>query len=117
MDSLKLFISLYGHKLPVLCMDISSDGDILVSGSADKNLKIWGLDFGDCHKSIFAHADSLLQVQEEREKRLEEVFESALDNLNEDRYAPKELVPDEGYVGVPGKETKDTSDGLNEYGF
>ena len=57
MDSLKFFISLYGHKLPVLCMDISSDGDLLVSGSADKNLKIWGLDFGDCHKSLFAHAD------------------------------------------------------------
>lgn len=51
---------------------------------------------------------TLLQVQEEREKRLEEVFESALDNLNEDRYAPKELVPDEGSVGVPGKETKET---------
>lgn len=180
MDSLKLFLSLYGHKLPVLCMDISSDGDILVSGSADKNLKIWGLDFGDCHKSIFAHADSVMDVkfvrnthymfsvgkdrlvkywdadkfellltleghhaevwclavssrgdffvtgshdrsirrwdrteepffiEEEREKRLEEVFESALDNLNEDRYAPKELVPDEGSVGVPGKETKET---------
>eukprot|EP01018_Ginkgo_biloba_P035815 Gb_01026 [translate_table: standard] len=56
-DSLKFFLSLYGHKLPVLCMDISSDGDLLVSGSADKNLKIWGLDFGDCHKSLFAHAD------------------------------------------------------------
>jgi WD40 repeat protein len=57
MDSLKFFLSLYGHKLPVLCMDISSDGDLMVTGSMDKNLKIWGLDFGDCHKSIFAHAD------------------------------------------------------------
>ncbi|WOL09865.1 WD repeat-containing protein 3 isoform X1 [Canna indica] len=179
-DSLKYFLSLYGHKLPVLCMDISSDGDLLVSGSADKNLKIWGLDFGDCHKSIFAHADSVMDVkfvrnthymfsvgkdrlvkywdadkfellltleghhaevwclavssrgdfvvtgshdrsirrwdrtdepffiEEEREKRLEEIFESDLDNLNEDRYAPKELVPDEGSVGVPGKKTKET---------
>ena len=25
-DSLKLFLSLYGHKLPVLAMDISSGG-------------------------------------------------------------------------------------------
>lgn len=57
MDSLKFFLTLYGHKLPVLCMDISSDGDLIVTGSADKNLKIWGLDFGDCHKSLFAHAD------------------------------------------------------------
>lgn len=57
MDSLKFFLSLYGHMLPVLCMDISSDGDLIVTGSADKNLKIWGLDFGDCHKSLFAHAN------------------------------------------------------------
>lgn len=56
MDSQKFFLSLYGHKLPVSCLDISTDGDLLVSGSYDKNLKIWGLDFGDCHKSIFAHA-------------------------------------------------------------
>ena len=61
-DSLKFFLSLYGHKLPVLSMDISSDSTLLVSGSADKNIKIWGLDFGDCHRSLFAHADSVIQV-------------------------------------------------------
>eukprot|EP00803_Ostreobium_quekettii_P008903 evm.model.scf_770.6 EVM.evm.TU.scf_770.6 scf_770:32955-36394(+) len=62
MDSLKLFLSLYGHKLPVLSLDISSDSQLLVSGSADKNIKIWGLDFGDCHKSLFAHRDSVTHV-------------------------------------------------------
>uniref|UniRef100_M8C6Y1 WD repeat-containing 3-like protein n=1 Tax=Aegilops tauschii TaxID=37682 RepID=M8C6Y1_AEGTA len=59
LDTLKFCLSLYGHKLPVLCMDISSDGALIVTGSADKNLKIWGMDFGDCHKSIFAHTDSV----------------------------------------------------------
>ena len=54
-DSLKFFLSLYGHKLPVLCMDISADSTLLATGSADKNLKLWGLDFGDCHKSFLAH--------------------------------------------------------------
>ncbi|EIE21123.1 transducin family protein [Coccomyxa subellipsoidea C-169] len=62
MDTLKFFLSLYGHKLPVLSMDISSDSTLLISGSADKNIKIWGLDFGDCHRSIFAHSDSIMQV-------------------------------------------------------
>jgi U3 small nucleolar RNA-associated protein 12 len=62
-DSLKFFVSLYGHKLPVLTMDISSDGALLASGSADKNLKIWGMDFGDCHRSLFAHGDSVMAVQ------------------------------------------------------
>ncbi|GBG68516.1 hypothetical protein CBR_g3060 [Chara braunii] len=61
-DSLKFFLSLYGHKLPVLSMDISSDGALLASGSADKNLKIWGMDFGDCHRSLFAHQESVMQV-------------------------------------------------------
>ncbi|XP_057983987.1 uncharacterized protein LOC131168514 [Malania oleifera] len=180
MDSLKIFLTLYGHKLPVLCMDISSDGDLIVTGSADKNLKIWGLDFGDCHKSIFAHADSVMAVQfvcnthylfsvgkdrlvkywdadkfellltleghhaevwclavsnrgdfivtgshdrsirrwdrteeqffieEEKEKRLEEMFESDLDNTFENRYAPKEEVPEEGAVAIAGKKTQET---------
>ena len=49
-DTLKFFLSLYGHKLPVMCLDISYDGNILISGSADKTVKIWGLDFGDCHR-------------------------------------------------------------------
>lgn len=61
-DSLKFFTSLYGHKLPVLTMDISQDSTILVTGSADKNIKFWGLDFGDCHRSIFAHSDSIMNV-------------------------------------------------------
>lgn len=62
LDSLRFFLSLYGHKLPVLAMDISSDGTLLASGGADKNLKIWGLDFGDCHRSLFAHQDSIMAV-------------------------------------------------------
>ena len=61
-DTFKFFLSLYGHKLPVLALDVSSDGTLLASGSADKNLKIWGLDFGDCHRSLFAHDDSVMQV-------------------------------------------------------
>ena len=54
---MQFFLSMYGHKLPVLCLDISSDSTLLVTGSADRNVKIWGMDFGDCHKSIFAHDD------------------------------------------------------------
>lgn len=25
--------------------------------------KIWGLDFGDCHKSIFAHDDTIVRIK------------------------------------------------------
>jgi WD40 repeat protein len=48
-------------------MDISYDSKLIVTCSADKNVKIWGLDFGDCHKSIFAHDESITQVAFEKE--------------------------------------------------
>lgn len=53
-------------QLPVLSMDISDDSKLVVTCSADKNVKIWGLDFGDCHKSIFAHDESIMQVAFEK---------------------------------------------------
>lgn len=62
-DTLKLFLTLYGHKLPVLSIDISHDSKIIITSSADKNIKIWGLDFGDCHRSIFGHQDSIMNVR------------------------------------------------------
>ncbi|CRK93008.1 CLUMA_CG006559, isoform A [Clunio marinus] len=63
MDTFKFFLSLYGHKLPVLCMDISYDSTLIATGSADRNVKIWGMDFGDCHRSLFAHDDSVMALQ------------------------------------------------------
>ncbi|KAK9755554.1 hypothetical protein RND81_01G034100 [Saponaria officinalis] len=180
LDTLKFYLTLYGHKMPVLCMDVSSDGDLIVTGSSDKNLKIWGLDFGDCHKSIFAHAASVMDVkfvpnthyvfsvgndrllkfwdadkfellltleghhaevwclavssrgdfvvtgsqdksirrwdrtdepffiEEEKEKRLEEMFEADLDGAFENKYGPKEELPEEGAVAAAGKKTQET---------
>lgn len=62
-DTMRLFLNLYGHKLPVLAFDISSDGTLLATGSADKNLKVWGLRFGDIHRSLFCHTDSIVCVR------------------------------------------------------
>lgn len=62
-DTLKFFVSLYGHSMPVLCLDISSDSEYIITGSADRDVKLWGLDFGDCHKSFFAHDGSVTCVK------------------------------------------------------
>ncbi|KAK5201967.1 WD40-repeat-containing domain protein [Cryomyces antarcticus] len=62
-DSLKLCHNLYGHNLPVLKMSISSDSKLIATCSADKSIRIWGLDFGDVHKTFkVAHQDSVMQV-------------------------------------------------------
>ena len=62
-DTLKFYLNLYGHKLPITCLDIAHDNKTLISGSADKNVRIWGLDFGDLRKSIFAHEDVITCVK------------------------------------------------------
>ncbi|KAF4533428.1 hypothetical protein B566_EDAN001153, partial [Ephemera danica] len=62
-DSLKVFHTLYGHSLPVLCMDISYDSALICTGSSDRNIKIWGMDFGDCHKSIYGHDKSVASIK------------------------------------------------------
>ena len=54
--------SLYGHKLPVMAMDISDDNDIIATASADKTVKIWGLDFGDCHRYVCMWMDVWMYV-------------------------------------------------------
>uniref|UniRef100_A0A182M2S4 Small-subunit processome Utp12 domain-containing protein n=1 Tax=Anopheles culicifacies TaxID=139723 RepID=A0A182M2S4_9DIPT len=63
MDSLKFYLSLYGHKLPVVAMDISYDSTLIITGSADRTIKIWGMDFGDCHRSLLAHDNTVTAIQ------------------------------------------------------
>lgn len=62
MDTLEPAMNFYGHKLPVMSMDVSSDGLILATGSADKTVKLWGIDFGDCRRSLRAHDDSVVSL-------------------------------------------------------
>jgi U3 small nucleolar RNA-associated protein 12 len=76
-DSLKLFLSLYGHKLPALAMDCSDDDVLLASGGADKTIKIWGLDFGDTHRTLHGHDDSITDLRFVR--RTHQFFTSSKD--------------------------------------
>ena len=54
-DSHKHFLSLYGHKLPVMTVAFSDDSEILASAGADKSIKVWSPKFGNCLRSIRAH--------------------------------------------------------------
>lgn len=61
-DTLRFYLSLYGHKLPVTGVDISADSKLLISCSADKNIKVWSLEFGECRKSIYGHQDVITGI-------------------------------------------------------
>ncbi|KAJ1617578.1 WD40-repeat-containing domain protein [Pavlovales sp. CCMP2436] len=62
-DSFKFYLSLYGHKLPALAVDVASDSAIVATGSADKSVKLWGLDFGDCRRSLSGHTEAVTAVR------------------------------------------------------
>lgn len=47
-------------------------------------------------------------MQEEKEKRLEEMFEADIDNAFENKYVSKEEIPEEGAVALAGKQTQET---------
>lgn len=53
---LDLRISLYGHSLPVRSFSISEDSRLLLSCGADKLVKLWGLEFGECKKTFVGNA-------------------------------------------------------------
>jgi U3 small nucleolar RNA-associated protein 12 len=61
-DSLKLIFSVSELTMPALCIDISSDGMLMVSGCVDKKLRIHEPNFGEIKKNILAHQDSLTKV-------------------------------------------------------
>uniref|UniRef100_A0A8B9P921 WD repeat domain 3 n=1 Tax=Apteryx owenii TaxID=8824 RepID=A0A8B9P921_APTOW len=58
-----LAVSLLDCTVKIFYTDTLKDGALIATGSADRNVKIWGLDFGDCHRSLFAHDDSVMYLQ------------------------------------------------------
>jgi len=56
-------LPMYGHTSSVLSVDMSSDMQLIVSGSSDKTIKIWDAQTGDMLNSIEAHVRSVFQVE------------------------------------------------------
>ncbi|ROT67348.1 hypothetical protein C7M84_014583 [Penaeus vannamei] len=63
-DTLKLYHELYGKSLPSTCMDFSTDATLIVTGSKDSSLRIYGTDFGDMRKLLKnAHQGGVTDLQ------------------------------------------------------
>ncbi|CAE7469653.1 Wdr3 [Symbiodinium microadriaticum] len=46
-----------------MALDVSDDSQMIASGSADKNVRLWSTQFGNCLKSLKAHEESVMQVK------------------------------------------------------
>lgn len=55
----ELKLVLYGHSLPVRQFSISTDQKLLATCGADKLVKLWGLEFGECRKTIVGDSQSV----------------------------------------------------------
>ena len=66
-DKFEHLLTLEGHHSEVWCMAVSSLGDFVVTGSHDRSLRRW------------ERTDEPFFVEEEREKRLESLFEADLE--------------------------------------
>lgn len=67
MDKFELLLTLEGHCAEVWCLAVGSLGDLLVSGSHDRSLRRW------------ERTEEPFFVEEEKEKRLESLFEGDLE--------------------------------------
>ena len=54
--------TLIGHSDSVWSVDLSSDGQTLVSGSEDKTIKIWNLNTGQVSRTLLGHSDAVRSV-------------------------------------------------------
>ncbi|KAL0375010.1 UNVERIFIED_CONTAM: putative WD repeat-containing protein C3D6.12 [Sesamum radiatum] len=95
-DKFELLLTLEGHHSEVWCLAVSNRGDFLVTGSHDRSIRRWD------------RTEEPFFIEEEKEKRLEEMFESDIDNVFENKYAPKEELLEEGAVALAGKKTGET---------
>ena len=66
-DKFEHLLTLEGHQSEVWCMAVSSLGDYVMTGSHDRSLRRWD------------RTDEPFFVEEEREKRLESLFEADLE--------------------------------------
>ncbi|KAL8459951.1 hypothetical protein ACS0TY_031742 [Phlomoides rotata] len=92
-DKFELLLTLEGHHSEIWCLAVSSHGDFLVTGYHDRSIRRWD------------RTEEPFFIEEEKEKRLKEMFETDMDNAFKSKFASKEEIPEEGAVALAGKKT------------
>ena len=97
-DRFELILSLSGHRGEVWCCASSHDGAYVVSGSHDRSVRVW------------QRTESQVFLEEEKEKRLEEMFERSQDA----HHNAAVTLPESGRAGMRTDATMKAADSLIE---
>ncbi|KAH9411998.1 hypothetical protein HK407_02g04460 [Ordospora pajunii] len=65
LNDMSVRLTLYGHSLPVRSMKVSPDGSELLTCGADRVVKMWGMQFGECRKSFIGDAKNVEYLSNE----------------------------------------------------
>ena len=68
-----------GHLMPVLAMDYDNTGTLVVTGSADRTVRVWDIPRGYCTHSFRDHSDIVHCVKFHPDPRRLQVFSSSAD--------------------------------------
>ena len=60
--------TLEGHTDIVLCAKFSYNNPLLFTGSKDKTIRVWSLEFGDCVALIGAHQNSVFGIDHHKKE-------------------------------------------------
>ena len=93
-DKFDPLLTLEAHHAPVWCLAVSKRGDFVITGSGDRSLRMW------------ERTDEPFFVDEEQERRLENLFDEGAEG--DDRVRPSSELPAEGEAGMAGRKTLET---------
>ena len=80
LEDKKSLKTIKAHRMPILCMDYDPTGTLVVTGSADKNVRVWDIHKGYCTHSFSEHADIVKTVYFHPDPKQLLVYSTSEDN-------------------------------------
>ncbi|KAJ0046533.1 hypothetical protein Pint_04329 [Pistacia integerrima] len=106
--AVKLLLTLEGHHAMFGVLRSASHGDFIVTGSHDRSIRHWDRTEEPISLRYFLVSEYYSDNVEEKEKRLEEMFESTLTMQREKCMHPRKNSRKREQVALAGKKTQET---------
>ncbi|KYR01680.1 BEACH domain-containing protein [Tieghemostelium lacteum] len=111
-DNLSLWSTLYGHTNSILCITVSQEFSVIVSGSKDRNCIIWDLN-RLTYVNTLAHQFPVTCVQVSPTNNYIATFETEIDDSNSSSHIPSGFLRLWTGNGEPVKEEQFGNDRVN----